>query len=419
MRIIIDRGVAPIKYFLFFFFMIFRNQYVNESKMKDADELVITGIQSTNMLGEISLIQSCLNVERLLQLLPLEHLMWDRFSTSYERSVNRSRLSSLQNHFNKSVVGNVPFESPLISLVLYGKVRLEKVNNNVVSLKYEKNHSAIVGGFLAISALSNLLGRQDPFTKKTDESCSLTLEQKQILKSVDVRLSIYVGQDRHLNEEELANLFFSINSLDTRVYSQYISTHIQESPLNHGATRLANILNLDALGGVSELNKLTKSDSFVTTRSTLIAILLATMGGKSARVEKQLPTHLPDKSLITPQSVERALELVTPLMEGWLSSLDSEFRLGRNGFHRSMQTWQALGVVAFYLSKDKEVTESKLYSVGKLLGDLDYDKGARHWEKCDAFKRDISGSFWINATGGGRTFRNKLADYFMDVLRNH
>ncbi|TOB48068.1 hypothetical protein CGK03_25535, partial [Vibrio parahaemolyticus] len=69
-----------------------------------------------------------------------------------------------------------------------------------------------------------------------------------------VRLSIYYSVDEKINEETLSKLFFDINRLDYRVYSQYIATHDQESPLHAGVEKLIESLELNSFGGVSELN---------------------------------------------------------------------------------------------------------------------------------------------------------------------
>ncbi|ASG04256.1 hypothetical protein [Vibrio anguillarum] len=384
--------------------------------MRNADDLMLIGIQSTHMLGGLSLLQSCISIEELLALLPQEHLLLERFSASYGRSVNRERLCQIENYYLKSVIDNTPFDIPRVSLVVYGQVRGEKLHSRLFSLQYEKSDSAIVEGFLVISALSHLLDRVDPFTGKKADKSNLSSKQQQTLASIDVRLSIYYGRDGKIPEESLSKLFFDINAIDTKVYSQHIATHVQESPLNLCAEKLAIALNLNAFGGVSELNKITKSDSYITTKSTLILILLASLGGKGVRIEKQLPTHLPDKTLITEQVVDDALKIVIPLMKGWISCLEIKFKQDRSGFHRSMQIWQALGVVAYHLSHITDFTEDELFSTGQILGQLNYDKNASHWGKCAAFKKDASGSFWINATGGGRTFRDKVAVYFISLL---
>lgn len=385
--------------------------------MRNTDELILNGIQSANMLGDLSLFQSCINIEDLLASLPQEHLLLELFSASYERSANKERLSKLKNYYLKNVINNISFDAPKISIAVYGKVRNEKLHNRLVSLQYKKNDSAIIDGFLVISALSNLLDQVDPFTGKKADKSILSKKQKQTLASIDVQISIYYGHTESISEESISKLFFDINTIDTRVYSQYITTHNQESPLNLGTEKLALALKLDSLGGISEFNKITKSDSFVTTKSTLINILLASLGGKSTRIEKQLPTNLPDKTLITDQLIDDTLETVIPLMRGWISCLEIKLKQGCNGFHRSMQIWQALGVVAYYLIQNTNLTEKELFIAGQALGRLDYDKNASHWSKCKAFKKDASDNFWINATGGGRTFRDKVAEYFIEILQ--
>ncbi|NAW97455.1 MULTISPECIES: hypothetical protein [unclassified Vibrio] len=385
--------------------------------MRSTAEVVRTGIYSDKLLGGLSMLQCYVSIKELMDSLPQEHLLLDRFATSYERSVNKERLLKLKAHLLESATMNTPLAMPEVALYVYGDTRNKHINDKLGTLQYNKNKAVVLDGFLLISALSKQLDLIDPFTGKQTECSGLSTQQKQHLESIDVRLSIYYGAEEKIDEATVSKLFFDLNALDSKVYSQYITTHAQESPLSLGADRLAVALALDAIGGVSELNKITKSDSYVTTKSTLIHILLATLGGRGARIEKQLPKYLPNKTLITTQVINDALETVIPLIAGWISCLESKFKQDKNGFHRSMQVWQALGIVAHYLSSNAALTGSELFAAGQVLGQLDYDKSASHWGNCAAFKKDSSGRFWINATGGGRTFRDKVADYFINVLR--
>ncbi|MEZ9170356.1 hypothetical protein AB4122_02700 [Vibrio cyclitrophicus] len=383
--------------------------------MRNAHQVVISGVQSGKTLSNLSALLSFISIEELLASLPQEHLLLERFSANYERSVNKDRIRKLENHFLKSVLNNSPLDAPKVSLVVYRNPYVEIQHNKLVTLQYDKNDSAIVDGFLVLSALSNLFERADPFTGKKADKSALTAKQKQVLASINVQLSIYYRPNEMINEETMSKLFFDINAIETKIYSQNIITQAQESPLNSGADKLALALNLNSLGGVSELNKITKSDSYITTKSTLILILLATLGGKGTRIEKQLPTHLPNKAQITEQIINDALKTVIPLMKGWISCLETQFKQDSNGFHRSMQIWQALGIVAHHLAHKNDLSEEKLFSTGQILGQLDYDKSAPHWERCSAFKKDTNGRFWINATGGGRTFRDKVAIYLLSL----
>lgn len=384
--------------------------------MRNTSRQILSGINSSNGSGSFLLFQASITVKELLDSLPCEHLLLERFAASYERSVNKQRLNRLEDYYLRSLSDNTPLNVPHITICAYDNARFETIRDNFVELKYDKNTSVVLEGFLQISALCNLLDRIDPFTNKDSRKYILTEEQQQALASLHVRLSIYYQQNGKVDEDTFSKLFADINSIETKVYSQYIVTHDEVSPLSQGAEKLAIALNLNELGGVSELNKITKSDSFVTTKSTLTYILLAAIGGKGARIEKRLPTHLPDKTQITEQLIDDALQTVVPLMVGWVSCLESQFKQDKNGFQNSMQVWQALGLVAYHLIKYSELSESEIYSVGQLLGQLDYSKDAAHWKECKAFKKDLNGRYWINATGGGRTLRDKIAEYFIEIL---
>ncbi|MBJ6907374.1 hypothetical protein JG621_18770, partial [Vibrio cholerae] len=134
--------------------------------MRNTDERTLVGYQSTKILGGLTLLQSGSSIERMYEYLPQEHLMWENISANYERSVNKERLNKLTTYYQKCILNNASFDIPCISLVVYGNYREDLLSNNIVSLQYEKDRSAVVDGFLMISALSILLGRADPFTGK-------------------------------------------------------------------------------------------------------------------------------------------------------------------------------------------------------------------------------------------------------------
>ncbi|MGY6437363.1 hypothetical protein [Vibrio parahaemolyticus] len=386
--------------------------------MKQADKIVLSGLASNNVLGGISLVQSFTTAKTLLANLPKEQLLLEHFEDSYERSVNKDRLQALTTLFKNSVEQNAPLSVPSVSMFILGEVQCEYLDKNLATLQFSPSKTTVIDGFLNISALGQLLGLIDPITnRKKKISDTLTAAQKQTLASIDIQVNLYFQRNGNNAEETAAKLFFDVNTTESKLYSQYIATHEQESPLIAGAEKLSEALELDELGGVSEFNKITKSDSFVTTKNTLIQIILASLGGKNIRIDKRLPTHLANQSAITNSLIAQTLEALIPLMRGWLSYVAPKLKQGSNGFHRSMQTWQALGVVTYHLTQNTTLTTQQLFDAGKKLGQLDYGKNATHWENCNALKKDVTGQYWINATGGGRTFRDKMADYFIDVLK--
>lgn len=81
-----------------------------------------------------------------------------------------------------------------------------------------------------------------------------------------------------------------------------------------------------------------------------------------------------------------------------------------------MQIWQALGLVIFHARTRLDYTLEDYYKAGSALSNLDYSKEASHWGQCSAFKKGATNTYWINATGGGRTLRDKVAEYFISLI---
>ncbi|EHH1223692.1 hypothetical protein J7I04_004644, partial [Vibrio parahaemolyticus] len=228
--------------------------------MKQADKIVLSGLASNNVLGGISLVQSFTTAKTLLANLPKEQLLLEHFEGSYERSVNKNRLQVLTTLFKNSVEQNAPLCIPSVSMFILGEVQCEYLDKNLATLQFSPSKTTVIDGFLTISALGQLLGLIDPITnKKKKNSNILTAAQKQTLASIDIQINLYFQRNGKNSEETAAKLFFDVNTTESKLYSQYIATHEQESPLIAGAEKLSKALELNDLGGVSEFNKITKS----------------------------------------------------------------------------------------------------------------------------------------------------------------
>lgn len=57
-----------------------------------------------------------------------------------------------------------------------------------------------------------------------------------------------------------------------------------------------------------------------------------------------------------------------------------------------MQVWQALGVVAYELTRDKVLSESELFAAGQLLGSLDYNKMLSIGENVEHLREMLAGN---------------------------
>ncbi len=386
--------------------------------MKRNNALARTGVLSVQSGGELNLLQCNLSAEELLSSLPNQHSLYDKFSASYRRSVTKERLEEFIEYYYQAAINASPIINPSISMVIRHVDSLEQLSDKfpLATVVFDRENSTVIEGFLVVSSLAILLGVPDPFNGHSASKYILDAKQKEYLLSINTQVSVYFNSVSSVSDSSIYKMFSDINKLDTRVYSQNISAVSPSSPLFIAARKLSNLLELETFGGVSELNKITKSESYITTYSTLMQTILATLGGKGVRVGKKLPTHLPDGTEITDAACDEALAILTPLMKHWLICLRGDFLHSTNGFHRSMQIWQSLGLVAFYLKGHTKHDSLNLEKAGTTLGQLDYRKTAAHWAHCDAFKKDSTNTYWINATGGGRTLRDKVASYFISLI---
>ncbi|KLN66347.1 hypothetical protein [Vibrio sp. VPAP30] len=386
--------------------------------MNSSNEISFNGLYSINTTGGICKFQSVIKVSELFELLPEHHVFFDIISSSFERPTNKERVSQLTQYLEQSIEQNSPTDVLRVTFFLNGKVKEKDLGDFFRKITFEKDKTLILDGFNLISAIAQLKGIDNPFTKKrTTNQRKLTALHNNFLCGMDIQLNIMYSISDKVSDSDIYKLFTDINTNDTRVYSQNLLVNKeQKSPLVDGCHQLEINLNLEKFGGVSRINKITKSETYITTQSSLIYIILGSLGGRNLRIEKRLPTHLTDKSSINANLVNSVIPEITQFMKGWLNGLEKTIKQNQNGFHRSMQIWQALGLVIFHLKNKKNITLNDYYLAGNKLAELDYEKNAQHWKNCKAFKMDSTNSYWINATGGGRTFRDEVANYFIDVL---
>ncbi|WP_440889326.1 hypothetical protein [Vibrio sp. WZ-1] len=386
--------------------------------MNSSSEISINGLCTKNTTGGICKFQSVAKVSELFELLPEHHVLFDSISSNFERPTNKKRVSQLTEYLEESIEKNSPTDVLRVTFFVNGKVKERDLGELLKRISFEKDKIILLDGFNLISAIAQLKDIDNPFTKKRkNNQKKLTALQNSFLCEMDVQLNIMFSTSDRISDPDIYKLFIDINTNDTRVYSQNLLVNKEhKSPLAGGCHQLEVNLDLEKFGGVSRINKITKSETYVTTQNTLIYIILGSLGGRSLRIDKHLPTHLPDKRAINTTLVDSVIPEITQFMHGWLSGLEKDFKQNQNGFHRSMQVWQALGLVIFHLKSNKNATLKDYYMAGNRLAKLDYKKNAQHWKNCKALKMDSTNSYWINATGGGRTFRDEVANYFIDVL---
>lgn len=386
--------------------------------MDTVDEIVVNGLSERSVSGGMARLHTVLKAKELLSYLPDVHPLFDSVSSSFERSINAERTHNLSEAIRRLIVEKTPTKVFRATIIVNGNNKENNIFNNYSELSFNKQSVVLIEGFHLISAICELLGKVNPFTNKVKNSNPLAPTYTDNLLEMEIQLSICFSQEGYFDESVISKLFVDANSLDESVYTQTISiSRTPSSPLLLGAEELKLNLKLDDLGGVSQSNKITKSDSYITTQNTLVYIILASLGGRNLRIEKQLPKRLPDGTEISEELVASVTPQITYFMEGWLQGLGKAFKGHSNGFHRSMQLWQALGLIIFHARTKLDYSLTEYYEAGLALSKLDYSKDAPHWANCKAFKKDSTNTYWINATGGGRTFRDKIAEYFVSLLK--
>ncbi|ENP8342540.1 hypothetical protein ACEI10_003838 [Vibrio harveyi] len=303
-------------------------------------------------------------------------------------------------------------------MVINGKVKEKAIVGDYNELVFSQHNVALIEDFNVISSISELVGIPNPFPHQAQKNLpKLGAQHLDLLQQLEVDLCLCYSQLGNVSDNVIFKMLSDANSLETNVYTQNLLIDRKPNcPLLTAAQELKSCLKLDDLGDVSSNRKITKSDSYITTRNTLIYIILGSLGGRNLRIEKTLPKQLLDGTAISTELIERTLPIIISFFDGWLNGLEKEFKQDTSGFHRSMQIWQALGLVIFHARTRLDYTLEDYYKAGSALSNLDYSKEASHWGQCSAFKKDATNTYWINATGGGRTLRDKVAEYFISLI---
>lgn len=309
-----------------------------------------------------------------------------------------------------------PFLSMTIVLEEWIAVEREEFSN-LTSIKYSPDRAYVVNGVQLIAAYEGLTEPESAIIKSSTlyKYDSLPKEVISKVSHLPVFVNVLYRKDLTFSQREIVSLFNLHNTLDYKIHSVSLGVYDNEShPLIVAVNDIAISINLDKLGGMSLSSRISKSDSYVTTQSAMIGLVLAAIGGRSARLTNPIPTKLPDKRLITEELINETKCSIIDFLKQWLSFLEPQFKNNPHGFHYSTQVWQAIGLVIYHLHKTSN-TES-IGRAASILGSLDYDKSASHWSACHALKLDASRKTYVNATGGGRSLRDGVAEYFISLL---
>lgn len=337
-------------------------------------------------------------------------------------STNQKRIKNLEQEIAHAFYSDQLF--PPLSLTITvcdGDLSVAGRKDALYSLRYRRQQAFLVDGILTYCAIMNLLGYKlrYPHFVVNQERTEIDGRVRQMLAGQNLLVTIIFDEEGTLAQRDILNLCKTFNQRDVQLHSVSLSRVASESLVKVFVHELAKELRLDKIGGMStKSTRVTKSDPFITTESTMLHMVVATIGGNKLRMSTKVMDQLSDGSLIDLQRLDKIKPAITTFFSAWLLSCQHQLKYNRDGFHYSTQIWQALGLVIHYLISNQYTLE-ELERVGYLLGQLDYSRDAEHWQHCPAMKLDMRGYQYKNATSGGRTFREGIARYFIELVKTN
>lgn len=334
------------------------------------------------------------------------------------RPVNLSEVKRVQSYLLG--LSNNTGMNPLLTVTIAVEECFKEIideASGLVSITYSPKKAYIINGIQTIAAYASIAKYESEIVRSPaigiDEQKAESLNSK--IAMLPTLTNVIYRSNENIRKREIVSLLNSYNNLDTRIHSMSLGVYEDEThPIMLAVTDIARAINIDKFGGMSISSRLTKNDSYVTTQTSMAGLVLAAIGGRSARLTTPLPQKLPNKNIITEELINETKQLIIDFLKVWLSTLGTQFEKDPDGFHYSSQVWQALGLVIHHLH-EVDVADSVSESA-KVLAHLDYDKAAKHWSNCSALKLDATGKYYINATGGGRSLRDGIAKYFISLL---
>jgi len=334
-------------------------------------------------------------------------------------STNQKRIRKLEQEIAHSFYSD-QLAPPLSITIAVGNADLPAsgLKGSIYSLNYCRKKAFLVDGILTYCAIMNLLGYklQYPYFVTNQDQEKVDGRIVKILTEQQLVVNIIFNDDGDLDQRDILSLCKTFNQRSLQLHSVSLSRIASESLVKDFIHQLAKELKLDKMGGMSiKATRVTKSDPFITTESAMLHMVVAAVAGNKLRISTKVMNQLSDGSLIDQPRLDNIKPAITTFFSAWLLSCQHQLKYNRDGFHYSTQIWQALGLVIHYLVSNQYTLE-ELERVGHLLGQLDYSRDAEHWRHCPAMKLDMRGYQYKNATSGGRTFREGVARYFIELV---
>lgn len=337
-------------------------------------------------------------------------------------ATNVEKVQAIQTDLER-LVSNDSISAPLtLTFAVMGKPNFKGASNLTSSLRYDASDTYIVGNVLGAVAICKILGLKTfLFSSRLsvkEANSKSELRQRLAMESVEVR--VIFDDQRGLSSADVIELFKQSRTFDSSMSLPHISDaqgviSDKSYPLSPFIEEFITRTDMELYGGVNFDAKHVKvSERYITTEYVLFKMIVGAVAGVGTQEYSKMSK---DITLNSGESISSVLsggyiDFVVAFVKGWLEPLRGAFVDNRSGYHLSPQVWQALGLTIHQLVSDGASIE-ELNIAGKVLGQLNYSKNAKHWSNCSVMELDSKGRIYKNAAGSTRQFRVGLFEYFL------
>lgn len=340
-------------------------------------------------------------------------------------ATNVEKVQAIQTELER-LVFNDSISAPLtLTFAVVGKPNLKGSSNLTSSLKYDSSDTYVVGNVLGMVAICKILGLKTfLFSSRLsvkEANSQSELRQRLAMESVEIR--VVFDDQQGLSSADVIELFKQSRTFDSSMSLPHIvdaqgAMPYESYPLRSFIKELIARTDMESYGDVNFNAKHVKvSERYIATEYVLFKLIVGAVAGVGTQDYSKMSKDITLNSGERISSVLSSgyIDFVVAFMKGWLESLKEAFVDNRSGYHLSPQVWLALGLTIHQLVSNGASCED-LKIAGKVLGQLNYSKNAKHWSNCSVMELDSKGRIYKNAAGSTRQFRVGLFEYFFAVL---
>ncbi|PTP13684.1 hypothetical protein CWO27_14590 [Vibrio sp. 10N.286.51.C3] len=340
-------------------------------------------------------------------------------------SKNVDKVQSLQEELVRGMQESVTTAPLSLTFAVTGKPDLHDISHQLPSLVFDSSGTYIVGNVLGLIAVCKILGLKTFLfsSRLSVKEANRKSELRQRLAMEDVEVRVVFDDVQGLTSHDIIELFKKSSTFDSTLSLPHLSDGKRlmlndQIPLKAFIEQLIKETKIDEYGGVNFDSKHVKvSEHYITTQYILFKLLVGAVAGVGTQEYSKMSKDvtLADGSKLSSTLSDSYVSNISVFLKAWLNPLKIEFANNRSGYHLSPQVWQALGL-AIHQLVNRGTSANKLKAAGKILGELDYNKSASHWERCAVMELDSKGRVFKNASNSTRQFRSGLCTYFLQVI---